>query len=469
MRYFDYDTLAVREDFITFAECDATTGESLSDAFLKNLRLAGVDVDKMRGQGYDGASNMSGKFRGVQARIRQSLPKAVYTHCKAHCLNLAIVHASEEPLARNMMNTVQEIAFSFNYSAKRLLRYKETLANDAGSKIAMEHRTKLQSLCETRWAARADALNTFQSSYITVVEALADLCLHYGDSKAGAYRIAIMQFGFIVCLVAIEHVLSGLMPLSKMLQNKSCDLIEAVKEANVITRQVTDERNDPAVWDVLYAKAVEMAEAVDVQPSRPRAPNNRRQQHRQNAPADTVSDYWKRNMYLPFVDHLVTELSDRLIEDGDRFNAQFLIPGDIGNLTEDIIASIYKTFEEDLPAVDFEDFKREVSRWKVRCAGDTEVHATVGDTLAHTPRELYPNVSTCLHILLAMPVSTATAERSFSSMRRLKTYLRSTMTTGRLSCLGLMNIHRDKEINTDMVIDVFARRKERRLAFVFRV
>ena len=147
----------------------------MSTAFLSNLRAAGVDVNKMRGQGYDGASNMSGKYRGVQARIRQELPRTVYTHCKAHCLNLAIIHASEEPLARNMMTTVQEVAFSFNYSAKRLLRYQETLTNDAESRAAMEHRTKLQSLCETRWAARADALNTFKCSYTTVVETLRSM------------------------------------------------------------------------------------------------------------------------------------------------------------------------------------------------------------------------------------------------------------------------------------------------------
>ena len=136
----------------------------------------------MRGQCYDGAS---GKFRGVQERIRQIFPDAVYTHCKAHCLNLAIIHASEEPLARNMMNTVQEVAFMLNYSGKRLLRYQETFANDPESRAQMEHRTKLQSLCATRWAARADALTTFKCSYTTVVDSLDDLNLHYGDAKPG--------------------------------------------------------------------------------------------------------------------------------------------------------------------------------------------------------------------------------------------------------------------------------------------
>jgi cobalamin-dependent methionine synthase I len=122
-------------------------------------------MDYIRGQGYDGASNMSGLYRGVQARIRQQYPEAVYTHCKAHCLNLAIVHASNCTYVRNMMATVQTVAFAFNMSAKRLLNFQETLGCDPTSREEMEERQKLQSLCETRWAARADALHTFLCSY----------------------------------------------------------------------------------------------------------------------------------------------------------------------------------------------------------------------------------------------------------------------------------------------------------------
>jgi len=35
----------------------------------------------MRGQGYDGTSNMNGKYRGVQARVKELYPLAMYTHC----------------------------------------------------------------------------------------------------------------------------------------------------------------------------------------------------------------------------------------------------------------------------------------------------------------------------------------------------------------------------------------------------
>ena len=66
-----------------------------------------------------------------------------------------------------------------------------------------------------------------------------------------------------------------------------------------------------------------------------------------------------------------------------------------------------------------------------------------------------------------MPISTATAERSFSTMKRVKTYLRNTMTTQRLSGLGLLNIYSEKEIKADQVMDIFSRKKKRNWALIF--
>ncbi|XP_052218336.1 zinc finger MYM-type protein 1-like [Dreissena polymorpha] len=198
VRFVDKTTSTVREEFLGFSSTTSTTGEVLANAFSDILTKLGVRPKNMRGQGYDGASNMSGIHRGVQARIRQLIPEAVYTHCKAHCLNLAIIHASKERYAKNMMDTVQQVAFAFNYSAKRLLLFQETLADDNISKEAMAEGTKLRSLCETRWSARADAFHTFLASYRTVVTALDQLSAEHGDTKAGMYKMAVLTFDFIV-------------------------------------------------------------------------------------------------------------------------------------------------------------------------------------------------------------------------------------------------------------------------------
>ena len=214
-----------------------------------------------------------------------------------------------------------------------------------------------------------------------------------------------------------------------------------------------------------------MATTVDVEPSRPRVIV--RQQNRQIVPAATISEYWKRNMWLPFMDHMSVELSERLLNGQDRLAAQYLLPVHIAQLIADKVQALYETFVLDLQCQSLEEFEAEIRRWKARCQFNIDAPlSTIADTLSDTNADLYPNVCTCLHILLSMPVSTATAERSFSAMRRLKTYLRqvrSTMSTERMSGLGLLHIHREREINAERVVDKFARRKERRLALLFKV
>jgi len=62
---------------------------------LLGLNSCGIDCTKMVGQGYDGAANMSGKFKGVQTVIRNLYPRAIFVHCAAHSLNLAVSSACE--------------------------------------------------------------------------------------------------------------------------------------------------------------------------------------------------------------------------------------------------------------------------------------------------------------------------------------------------------------------------------------
>ena len=90
------------------------------------------------------------------------------------------------------------------------------------------------------------------------------------------------------------------------------------------------------------------------------------------------------------------------------------------------------------------------------------------DTILEINPGLYPNMYTAVVILLVMSVSTATAERSFSAMPHLKNYLRSTMTTERMSGLALMHVHKDTVLEAECIIHQFTRQKNRRLALLFR-
>jgi len=79
---------------------------------------------------------------------------------------------------------------------------------------------------------------------------------------------------------------------------------------------------------------------------------------------------------------------------------------------------------------------------------------------------LFPNVYTMLRLILVTPVTTATVERSNSSLRFVKNVYRSTMDEYRLNALLLLFIHRDIELDYDKVVDIFARRNTRRMLLI---
>jgi len=59
-------------------------------------------------------------------------------------------------------------------------------------------------------------------------------------------------------------------------------------------------------------------------------------------------------------------------------------------------------------------------------------------------RSLFCEVERLLQLLLVVPASSATAERSFSCLRRLKTYFRITMSQARLNHMALLNVHQER-------------------------
>lgn len=74
-----------------------------------------------------------------------------------------------------------------------------------------------------------------------------------------------------------------------------------------------------------------------------------------------------------------------------------------------------------------------------------------------------PAVTTLLRLFGTIPVSNATAERSFSALKRLKTYLRSTMGEERLTGLALLHVNKSTEVDPDDILELYASKKDRRI------
>ena len=87
LRYY-YDG-AVQESFLQFEHADKLDAAGLTEKIVNTLQGYGLEYrEQLIGQGYDGASVMSGRHSGVSARIQALAKHAFYVHCNAHCLNL---------------------------------------------------------------------------------------------------------------------------------------------------------------------------------------------------------------------------------------------------------------------------------------------------------------------------------------------------------------------------------------------
>ena len=111
---------------------------------------------------YDGASVLSSSKAGVQARIREISPRAVYTHCYAHCLNLSIAASCE---IQNLISLVNEVHFFLSNSPKRQAFFELTVKEFLPS----TSHSKLPGLCKTRWVERHTCFEVLLEIYEVLV------------------------------------------------------------------------------------------------------------------------------------------------------------------------------------------------------------------------------------------------------------------------------------------------------------
>jgi len=103
----------IKESFTDFIEIHEKTSEALATEILSKLDADSLRFEDCRGQTYDNAAVMAGRRTGVQTRIREKNPRALYDPCDSHSLNLVGVHAAHvDPVMITFFGTIERI-FTF--------------------------------------------------------------------------------------------------------------------------------------------------------------------------------------------------------------------------------------------------------------------------------------------------------------------------------------------------------------------
>ena len=132
LRCVDISTSPIKiiEHFVEFVKVDDTTGKGLFDEIINVINIIELDFNDIRGHGYDNGSNMKGKNQGVQKRLLDINPRAVYTPCGCHSLNLVLCDmANSCPKAISFFGVIQCIYTSFSSSTKRWKIFQDNVSS----------------------------------------------------------------------------------------------------------------------------------------------------------------------------------------------------------------------------------------------------------------------------------------------------------------------------------------------------
>jgi hAT family C-terminal dimerisation region len=290
-------------------------------------------------------------------------------------------------------------------------------------------------------------------------------------AKASGFLNVVRQFEFCIMLLISEMLFQITDSLSKVLQDASISACDGKKAAGSVII-VLQKKRSQETFETLWKLAEDLCESNGGDP--PCLPRTKRvpKRHDDGGPPHiyrTPKEYYSV-VYFQILDEASGAIQQRFEGEGYEIllTAERVIVQSFAGDTAVERADLNKLqehFRDDL------DFHRLPSQLEVlaniRTASPVTQLKHAADALCLIcagERCLIPDVITLMKLCLVLPASTASAERSFSALRRVKSYLRSTMSQPRLNHVLILNAYREMvdELDMNKIITSFILRNEMR-------
>ncbi|XP_062511832.1 zinc finger MYM-type protein 1-like [Corticium candelabrum] len=446
----DYDIL---EEPVGLMEVPKTDAETLTSSLKDVLIRCVLPLDQCRGQAYDGAANMSGRLRGVAARIRNEQPKALHVHCLAHSLNLCLQDTARIcTIVHDTLQLVIEVVKIIKYSPKR-----SSLFHTVKSQLSPEA-NDLRPLCPTQWTVRSSSISAVLANYSTlstVLELINETGRDEYAVKAGGLAKQLQTFNVYFGVKLCQLVFYPTEQLSRTLQGRDTTIQEATQAVLVTKDYLTNKRTDTC-FSEFYDRVARDAQSLTddlVLPRQRKIP--RRLYDGVEAFQYRTPKVFYRQKYFEALDVVSVEIARRFAQHdfsvvvdmeqmvlsasnrepftvSQHFRDLYQGDFDMGRLDTHLkmLPDIIKRYGE-FTGVPL----KKVTNIRTVCQAMKEKLGATG---------LCSEIHRFLKLFLTIPVTTSTAERTFSALRRIKTYLRLSMTQERLNHLLLLSLPQGK-------------------------
>ena len=386
LRYVKYFTPVER--LFEYVACEDIKGKSIATYIIDILNNTGLDPKNCRSQTYDGAGNMAGKLKGAanQFQVMTGSDRAPYVHCASHQLNLCLSKASKVARICNMVSTMQSLGLFSKFSPKRQ-RLLEKCIQDMTNEDVSFAKHKLKPLCETRWVERHTTFNDLASLYDTVLLCLEKIFLNtvpdtkfdpHSVTEASGLHRQLESSSFLIAYKTCHYIFGFTEGLSKQLQGSSMEIVSAYSTISRVTEESENVRRNAAIEFLpLYKSAVEMAKKCGNTIDVPRLSEHQTLQC--NVSYNTTEEYFRRAIFIPFLDSLVTEFNSRFSgKTLDMVKGMYLIPSNLSELHEHQHV-ILNYFVDDLPNPSA--FSQEIRLWVSFWPKRANVPTTITETL----------------------------------------------------------------------------------------
>jgi len=482
------DNYDVKEDFVGIFDCCHGVSSDALMSYIKDILLrCNLDPQKVAGIGFDGASVM----KCLAAKLKEVCgDHASYFHCLAHCNELIVKDAHAiSPMISESLGFCQSLYAIVGAYPKRVALLEDVQKDVKNETESEDYKIlRLKSLSMTRWTTRAKAANVVLSKTVELKTSLGLLA----KDKSVTAEIRAKIKGILPQFTSHKKMfgLQATYELVGLLENLSVQLQCVGLTADIATFCISSAsaRLDEMRSDVEFRRILKRTLAIPGvigSPAPPAAAPRSRKIPRRLDNADIVITerltlggatatasqevtevHSLKQLYFEAVDALKQSLSERFDQAGMDVVRQIEscllsasnrkeIPVSIGALKIPFVDAVDLESElKGLPAI----IGLYNATVEVRIKEVTKV-STLCDIFNAMPAAKVANPQTHKLLMLyhTMPLVTASCERSFSVMRRVKTWVRSRSGQNHLNNVMFAHIHKKAmdEINFERVASEF--------------
>ncbi|XP_051165632.1 52 kDa repressor of the inhibitor of the protein kinase-like [Leptopilina boulardi] len=342
----------------------------------------------------------------------------------------------------------------------------------------------LKKLSDTHWEAKISSVKAVRYQIGGIHDALVALSeIPGGDSHTAHEAITLAEqlkdFSFLVSLIVWYDILFQINIVSKSLQAKDMDITECVEMLKNYCNFLEDYRKEGFKKAIVTAR--ELADELEIEPIFKEIKRVRRvkrifDEKNKDEPITCPEKKLEVEFFNPLLDTVLSSIKERF-QHLNEFSKIWGFLYNVDNLPDrDELLEMCNSLQIKLTINSKSDIEGgqlcdELLSVKGFLVDKSKVKITPLIVLnfikKHDLQDLYPNIWIAMRILLTIPVTVASGERSFSKLKLIKTYLRLTMSQNKHSNLATLSIEHDiaENLDTSVLIQTFAEKKARKVDF----